>query len=59
VSNTGASPFRAASSKRSRTMVTNSDNFEGCIASERLSPSPISDSAKFCSHFGLSEISAC
>src|SRR5216684_9394238 len=31
VTNTGASPSRAACSKRSRTTVMNSDSFEGCI----------------------------
>ena len=57
VTSTGASPSRAAYSKRSRTMVMNSESFDGCMASCRSSPWPISDSAKDCSHAADSAIS--
>ena len=57
VTRTGASPSRAASSKRSRTSVMNSDSRDGCIARLRSSPCPMMESAKACSHFADSEIS--
>src|SRR6266567_4596069 len=50
VTKTGASPSRAASSKRSRIRVMNSESFEGAIARFLFSPSPTIDSANACSH---------
>src|SRR6201993_5287271 len=57
VTNTGASPSRAARSKESRTAAMNSDSFDGCIARLRSSPVPTMDSAKACSHLADSAIS--
>ena len=57
VTSTGASPSRAASSKRSRTSVMNSDSCDGCMARLRSSPWPTIDSAKVCSHLADSAIS--
>ena len=57
VTSTGASPSRAASSKRSRIRLMNSERREGAIARLFSSPWPTIDSAKACSHLAESAIS--
>ena len=52
VTSTGISPWRAASSKRSRTWMTKSCSLEGCMARWRSSPWPTIDSAKAVSQLG-------